>query len=157
VAASLPCLQVKSGIIANWEAATDAKIARNHVVRELSALSLEQRNKVDARRAQLAHKLHTEQRAMQQELANQRVTPEQKRATLAARGKELWETREAERHAEANALLERHFRSVGPLMHAEQSDTGCATGLSEQGQRNRVRARQLQVTTWNNPMIAPSP
>jgi hypothetical protein len=38
------------------------------------------------------------------------MTPEQKRKELAARAKALWEAREAQRQAKAQALLELHFR-----------------------------------------------
>jgi hypothetical protein len=38
------------------------------------------------------------------------VTPEQKRKELAARAKALWEAREAERQAKAQALLELRYR-----------------------------------------------
>ena len=47
---------------------------------------------------------------VQAELIAARQTPEEKRALLAQRAKGLWEAREAQRQATANALLERHFR-----------------------------------------------
>ena len=52
---------------------------------------------------------------MQEELIASRETPEEKRAQLAQRAKGLWEAREAQRQATANALLERHFRCDLPL------------------------------------------
>ena len=99
-------------MVAGWEAATDQKIAQNAVMREYSALQAERSDRLHARRAQLAQKLYAEEAAMQAELMSSRVTPEEKRAALAARAKGLWEAREAERQATANSLLERHFRCV---------------------------------------------
>ena len=105
-------LQAKYGMVADWEAATDAKLAHNAVMREYTALQAERTAHIDARRSALATKLFCEEEALQQELLTSRTTPDEKRAQLAARAKGLWEAREAERQATANALLERHFRCV---------------------------------------------
>lgn len=97
-------------MVAGWEAATDQKIANNQVMREYHKLKAEHQASLDRRREALAQKLYQEETQLQRELVESRVTPEEKRAALASRAQSLWEAREAERQATANALLDRHFR-----------------------------------------------
>jgi hypothetical protein len=103
-------VQAKFGMVAGWEAATDAKLQHSAVMREYGKLEVERAAALDARREALATKLYEEESLLQHELLTNRTTPEEKRAALAVRAKGLWEAREAERQAAANALLERHFR-----------------------------------------------
>lgn len=97
-------------MVAKWEADTDKKIAKNAVRRELDKLRDARSAHIQARRERLAQKLYHEEETLRAELVNSKVTPEERRAALAARAKALWESREAERQAEASALMERHFR-----------------------------------------------
>jgi hypothetical protein len=98
------------GIAAKWEVESDRKVAKNMVMREFSKLKAARTAALDERREQLAQKLYREEEALRSELLNSKETPEERRASLATRAKALWEAREAERQAEASALLDRHFR-----------------------------------------------
>jgi cilia- and flagella-associated protein 53 len=98
------------GIAADWEVGTDRKIAKNAILRELTKLKAARNLALDTRREELAQKLYREEEALRSELVNSKETPEERRAALATRAKALWEAREAERQAEASALLDRHFR-----------------------------------------------
>lgn len=111
-------------MVAGWEAATDQKVVRNAVMREYSKLHAQRQAALEARREALAQQLFHEESALQAELIASRQTPEEKRQELMRRAQGLWEAREAERQATANALLERHFRCAAartaarPLLHA---------------------------------------
>jgi cilia- and flagella-associated protein 53 len=110
-------LQAAYGIAAEWEAETDRKIAKNAVRRELNKLRDARTARLDARRERLAQKLYAEDEALRAELIGSKITPEERRASLAVRATSLWEAREAERQAEASALLERHFRYLPVAVH----------------------------------------
>ena len=110
-------MQAKFGNVAKWEADTDKKIANNAVRRELDKLRDARSAQIQARRERLAQKLYHEEEALRAELINSKVTPEERRAALASRAKALWEAREAERQAEASALMERHFRCLPDQVH----------------------------------------
>jgi hypothetical protein len=103
-------VQASFGMVACWEATTDQKVARNAVMREYSKLHAERQAGLEARREALAQQLFREEAALQAELIASRQTPEEKKQALMRRAQGLWEAREAERQATANALLERHFR-----------------------------------------------
>lgn len=103
-------MQINVGIAADWEVSSDRKIAKNAVLRELTKLKEDRSAALDQRREELAQKLYREEEALRSELVNSKETPEERRTALATRAKALWEAREAERQAEASALLDRHFR-----------------------------------------------
>jgi cilia- and flagella-associated protein 53 len=102
------------GIAADWEVASDRKISNNALLRELNKLKAARQSSLDSRREELAQKLYREEETLRSELLNSKETPEERRAALATRAKALWEAREAERQAEASALLDRHFRCSQP-------------------------------------------
>ena len=139
-------------MVAGWEAATDQKIAHNAVMREFGALRTQQQETLDSRRQALAQKLYAEEAALQRELAQCAATPEEKRAALAERAQSLWEAREAERQATANALLERHFRCgskahprVPPIVPPARSTPECCTAGSHV---LRCSPRLLWAVLW---------
>lgn len=64
---------------------------------------------LNARRQRLFDKLAAEDMAYKQELINSKETPEERRAKLAARARELAARREAERQELATRLMEQAF------------------------------------------------
>lgn len=130
-------------MVAGWEAATDQKIAHNHVMREYGKLRAQQQATLDTRRQALAQKLYREEAALQQELTQCKVTPEEKRAALAQRAQSLWEARESERQATANALLERHFRCGPRTARPSSGRRTCAAAASRLRRPQRSDSAQL--------------
>ena len=133
-------VQAAMGRVAKWEDKTGRTIAVNGVMRALESLRADRDAQLDARRERLAQKLFHEESLLQHELLDARETPEQKRAALAERAKAMWEARESERQATANACLERHFRENSDLLRAEFSRRGAEHTME-------MRRRQVEDST----------
>lgn len=95
--------------VADWELKTDEKAKTTTIKQRLEVLKAKRAANIDARRQKLASKLHREDLALKQELVNSQETPEQRRAKLGQRARELAAAREAERQQLANELTARAF------------------------------------------------
>mmetsp|Transcript_13990 Transcript_13990/g.30249 ORF Transcript_13990/g.30249 Transcript_13990/m.30249 type:complete len:484 (+) Transcript_13990:247-1698(+) len=96
--------------INNWQTKTDAKVKQLVVQKRFEELKARREANLDARRRRLAEKLYQEDMMLKQELVNSKETPEQRRAKLAARARELASKREAERQELAKTLYDRAFQ-----------------------------------------------
>lgn len=79
------------------------------IQRRFEALKERREADLNARRQRLAEKLYAEDAALKQELVMSKETPEQRRAKLAARARELAARREAQRQEAAAQLYEQAF------------------------------------------------
>lgn len=95
--------------VSTWQARSDQKMKTLTIQRRLEALNLRREADLNARRQRLAEKLYQEDLALRQELVDGKETPEQRRAKLAARARELADKREAERQRLAAQLYEQAF------------------------------------------------
>jgi cilia- and flagella-associated protein 53 len=96
--------------VAAWEARTEERIRSLESSKGAAAVREAAANALDERRARLAAKLAAEDAMLQAELEASKVTPEQRRAELAARARQMAERREAERSQLAAELAEAAFR-----------------------------------------------
>ena len=108
------CETVKSNLyrdtVVNWENKTDEKIRRKLVKQRFETLKTEAAEQLQARRERLGAKLRLEESMYQEELGLARETPEERRAKLEARAKELREQRESERSKFAEDAMHRRWR-----------------------------------------------
>ncbi len=95
--------------MAEWNTRSDQKMKHLTVQRRLEAINYRREADLQGRRQRLAEKLYQEDIALRQELIDGKETPEQRRAKLAARARELADRREAERQALAAQLYEQAF------------------------------------------------
>lgn len=95
--------------VATWQNKSDDKVRQLVVQRRFEALKARREADLNARRQRLAEKLFAEDAAYKQELIMGKETPEQRRAKLAQRARELAAKREAERQQLAASLYERAF------------------------------------------------
>ena len=134
------CETVKSNLyrdcVVNWENATDEKIRRKLVKQRFDTLKAEAAAKLDCRRVRLQEKLGMEEKMYQEELGKARETPDERRAKLEARAKELREQRESERAAFADDALHRRWRENCDAVRSLDSKT-----IVEETQR--IRAVQV--------------
>jgi cilia- and flagella-associated protein 53 len=100
--------RIARGVV-TWQALSDQKMEDIATQRRLEALALRRDADLHARRQRLATKLHAEEEAYRSELLASRETPEQRRAKLTGRAKQLAQKREAERQALAAQLTEQAF------------------------------------------------
>ncbi len=100
----------KFSAINQWQNASDAKLKGNIVKQRFEELKQRREVELDARRAQLASKLMREEAMMKQELIMSKETPEERRAKLAGRARELASRREEERKALASKLYDQAFQ-----------------------------------------------
>mmetsp|Transcript_9890 Transcript_9890/g.26860 ORF Transcript_9890/g.26860 Transcript_9890/m.26860 type:complete len:479 (+) Transcript_9890:2866-4302(+) len=96
-------------IQAHWTERQGEKLQQQAVGKRFEALKARREADLNHRRQMLAEKLHAEAAALQGELMSTRETPEQRRAKLAARARELAAKREQERQALADKLYNQAF------------------------------------------------
>ncbi len=94
----------------DWLQKTTIKAQNQSVKQKFEELRARREQDLDARRAQLASKLAAEDERLKQELLSSQETPEQRRARMAERARELQARREAERQETAKALYARSFQ-----------------------------------------------
>lgn len=99
----------QSAAVAEFEVRTTKRIINNIVQQRFEALKARQEADLNVRRQKLADKLEADDAALKAELLASRKTPEQRRAELAARARELAARREAERQSLAATLYEKAF------------------------------------------------
>lgn len=105
--------------VADWEIKSGEKAKQTTIKQRLEALKSRRAATIDARRQKLASKLHREDLALKQELINSQETPEQRRAKLGQRAREMAAAREAERAKLAEELTARAFaENCDPLRDA---------------------------------------
>lgn len=104
---------------ATWEAKTE-KIIGGRLVRDRMA-DLKRREAMDleGRKQKLAALLASEEAALQQEYQDGLETPEQIREKMFERMTDLKQKREAERQAEVNRRLEKHFKATTDELRQE--------------------------------------
>ncbi|MEW5301976.1 MAG: hypothetical protein WDW38_008607 [Sanguina aurantia] len=98
------------GEVVRWETRTSEKIKNSTIQQRYDALQTRRLADLESRRQRLADKLAHEEDMYKQQLLSAQVTPEQRRAQLAARARALAASREAERQSLASSLMEQAFR-----------------------------------------------
>jgi len=125
-----------AGANAEWEIKTAGNIAAMKTQKRYDAIRRADAAAIDARRQRLAEMLHQEQLAQERALASMEETPEQCKARMEARAKELGAKREAERQEFVRAQYERQWRlACDPLREKESQAILKAT--------NAARAYQI--------------
>ena len=104
-------MQDASRVVAinQWQTSSDQKLRNTIVKQRFEDLKARREVGLDARRAKLASKLMREDAALKQELIESQEKPEERRAKLADRARQLASRREAERQELAATLLNRAF------------------------------------------------
>lgn len=95
--------------VAEFETRTTKRIVNNIVQQRFEALKARKEANLNVRRQRLAEKLDMEDAAYKAELLASKKTPEQRRAELAQRARDLATRREAERQQLAATLYDRAF------------------------------------------------
>lgn len=117
-----------NGAVASWENASDKKLEQLREQQEIQALRAQRAQELDARRDKLAYKLHSEELALKEELLRIQETPEERRAKMGQRARELAALREAERQQLAQELMDRAFRAnCDPLRELQTKQVICRT------------------------------
>lgn len=124
------------GIVANWNKDSEKMVEDTVTQTRFEALRAQRNANLDHRRQKLASKLAAEDEMYAQEMVASKETPEQKRARLAVRARELAAVRENERQQLASQLLDRHFReNCDPLREK----------LSKQTSDRAAEERYMQI------------
>lgn len=96
--------------IAHWQQRSDSRVKSMVIQKRLEVLKARRDADLDSRRQRLAMKLQEEDRRLKEELLSSQETPEQRRAKLATRARELAARREEERVMLADSLREQAFQ-----------------------------------------------
>lgn len=104
-----------------WTAKSEAKVKSTVIKKRFEDLKARREADLDQRRMRLAEKLLDEDARLKQELVSMQETPEERRAKLAARARELANRREEERQAVAQKLYEQAFAENCDVLRTTQS------------------------------------
>lgn len=126
--------------VATWQNKSDDKVRQLVVQRRFEALKARREADLNARRQRLAEKLFAEDAAYKQELIMGKETPEQRRAKLAQRARELAAKREAERQQLAASLYERAFMENCDVLRETNSKRVLYRTLDERNAQVQVVA-----------------
>ncbi len=129
----------KASHVAHWQVRSDQKMKSLNVQRRLEALNLRREADLNARRERLAQLLYSEDLALKQELVSGKETPEQRRAKLANRARDLATKREAERQALAAQLYEQAFQENCDVLRETNSKRILYRTLDERNAQVRGR------------------
>ena len=103
---------------------------------------------LDARRAKLASKLMREDAALKQELVESQEKPEERRAKLAGRARELASRREAERQELATTLLTRAFNEGCDVLRETNSKRVLYRTLEERTAQVCASSVHDRILAW---------
>ena len=110
----------KAGANAEWEIRTSGQIEHMKMQNRFNAIRKADAAALDARRHRLAEMLHREQLQQEQQLQSMEESPDQRKARMEARAKELGDKREAERQEYVKSQYERQWRlACDPLREKE--------------------------------------
>ena len=112
------------------------------IQQRLDKLRARRESLIDERRGRLADKLFLEDQALKNELVSSKETPEQRRAKLATRARELAATREAERQKIAVELYQRAFEENCDVLRETNSKRILYRTLDERNAQVRMMLGQ---------------
>ncbi|KAG8471281.1 hypothetical protein KFE25_009702 [Diacronema lutheri] len=98
------------GAYADWEVRTDAKLKQRAVAQRYESIRAQDKAALIERRRRLAQMLLAEEAAFQQQIDALDEGPDERRARMESRARELRDKREAERKAFVDQQLERQWR-----------------------------------------------
>ncbi len=131
----------KAAHAAHWQARSDQKMKSLTVQRRLEALNARREADLHARRQKLAQLLYHEDLAFRAELVRGKETPEQRRAKLAARARELAARRETERQQLAAQLYDRAFQENCDVLRDTDSKRVLYRTMEERNAQVRPHVR----------------
>jgi len=139
-----------AGANAEWEIKTSGFIEHQKMNKRFDAIRSADAAALDARRHRLAEMLHMEQMQQEAALAALDMSPEQRKAQMEARAKELGGKREAERQAFVQAAYERQWRlACDPLREKESQAIMRATNAARAYQLGE-KMQQLEMEEQEN-------
>ena len=127
--------------MAEFETRTTKRIVNNIVQQRFEALKARKEGNLNARRQRLADKLDGEDAAYKAELLASKKTPEQRRAELTQRARDLATRREAERQQLAATLYDRAFMESCDVLRDANSKRTLYRTLDERNAQVRCCAR----------------
>lgn len=139
--------------MADWQAKSDDRIRQLVVQQRFEALKARREANLDGRRQRLAAKLFQEDQQLKQELLASQETPEQRRAKLAARARELAARREAERQELAKQLYERAFMENCDVLRDVNSKRFLYRTLEERNAQVVLMNELMSMLHDRNPML----
>ena len=139
-----------AGANAEWEIKTSGFIEHMKMNKRFDAIRQADAAALNARRHRLAEMLHQEQLQQEAALAALDMNPEQRKAQMEARAKELGDKREAERQAFVQAQYERQWRlACDPLREKESQAIMRATNAARAYQLGE-KMQQLEMEEQEN-------
>ncbi len=120
-AVSFPQEDERFSALTAWTAKSEAKVKSTIIKKRFEDLKARREADLDQRRMRLAEKLLDEDARLKQELVSMQETPEERRAKLATRARELASRREEERQAIAQKLYEQAFAENCDVLRTTQS------------------------------------
>lgn len=139
-----------AGANAEWEIKTSGFIEHQKMNKRFDAIRAADGAALNARRHRLAEMLHMEQMQQEAALAALDMNPEQRKAQMEARAKELGGKREAERQAFVQAAYERQWRlACDPLREKESQAIMRATNAARAYQLGE-KMQQLEMEEQEN-------
>lgn len=144
------CLQEERlfGAINDWNTKSEMKAKNTSINKRFEELKARREQDLDARRARLASKLMREDAALKLELVSMQESPEERRAKLAARARELAGKREAERQDLADSLYRQAFTENCDVLRTTQSKRILYRTLEERTAQVRDACWEMHACMW---------
>ncbi|KAL6765783.1 tumor suppressor, Mitostatin-domain-containing protein [Haematococcus lacustris] len=146
--------EARAAHIVTWQAKSDEKLRHLTVQRRFEAAKQRRESDLNARRQRLAEKLIAEDAALKDELLRSRETPEQRRAKLAERARQLATKRESRRQELAAQLQEKAFEENCDVLRQTHSKRILYRTLDERSAQIEQKMAQRIVEEEETRMFA---